>query len=222
MDALPPQSGTQAARLFEAIEHALITGEYAPGTRLGEKTLSRRFGVSRGPLREALRHLEGRGLVVRLPHAGVRVVSLGETDLDELYEIRQSLEATACRLAAQRITADEVAGLRALLARHRTSEAFREGRHYGNLDIHYLIVKAARSSRLERFLCTDLYSLIRLCRFANADAPGKPERAHQEHERIVDAIEDRDAELAELLMRRHIAASRNDFRRVGAPAPFGR
>ena len=208
---IPP--ATQSDRLFDSIENALVTGEFPLGARLGEEALARRFGASRGPLREALRRLEGRGLVVRLPHAGVRVVSLDEADLDELYDIRLALEGTACRLAAERSTQDEVAELRALVARSRDTDALREGRHSGALDLHYLIARAARSRRLERLLCGDLYSLIRLCRFAFAHTPGKPERAQRDHERIIDAIEDRDGELAELLMRRHIEAARNDFRR---------
>ena len=214
MDPLPNQTVTHADRLFEAIETAVITGELALGSRLGEESLSRRFGVSRGPLREALRRLEGRGLVMRMPHAGVRVVSLDEADLDELYDIRVALEGTACRLAAQRSTEAEVAAFRMLVTRNRDTDALRQGRLAGPLDLHYLIAKAARSSRLERLLCGDLYSLIRLCRFAFAHTPGKPERAQRDHERIIDAIEDRDSELAELLMRRHIESARGDFRRA--------
>ena len=96
----PAEHKTHVDRVFEQIERAIVVGEFAPGSRLGEETLAERFGVSRGPLREALRQLEGRGLVVRLPHAGVRVVALGHEDLIELYEIRGNLEGLACRLAA--------------------------------------------------------------------------------------------------------------------------
>jgi DNA-binding GntR family transcriptional regulator len=197
--------GTRMDEVFDAIELALITGEIPPGTRMNEAAMCRRFGVSRAPLREALRQLEGRGLVVRLPHAGVCAVSLQQSDLVELYEIRAPLEGAVCRLAAERMSAAEIAEVRVLLARLRTSDDFREGTHYGNLDFHYRLAEGAHSKRLARLLCTDLYSLIRLCRFNFAHAPSRTERAHRDHERILDAIEERDPDLAELLMRRHMA-----------------
>ncbi len=96
-----PEHRTQSDRVFELIERALVSGEIPLGSRLAEEQLSRRSGVSRGPMREALRRLEGRGLVVRLPHAGVRVVQLDRRDMAKLYEVRASLEGLACRLAAQ-------------------------------------------------------------------------------------------------------------------------
>ncbi len=213
MDSSLVQPLTQSDRLFDSLENAIVTGEFPLGSRLGEEALARRFGASRGPLREALRRLEGRGLVVRLPHAGVRVVSLDEADLDELYDIRVSLEGTATRLATERSTEAEIGAFRTLVASSQHLDSLREGRHSGVLDLHYLIAKASRSRRLERLLCGELYSLIRLCRFALAHTPGKPERARRDHERIIDAIEDRDGELAELLMRRHVEASRSDFQR---------
>lgn len=216
MDTGQPQALTQSDRLFDSIENAIISGEYPLGARLGEEALARRFGASRGPLREALRRLEERSLVVRLPHAGVRVATLDEADLQELYDIRVSLEGTACRLAAEHATEAEIAAFRALVASSDHIDSLREGRISGALDLHYLIAKASRSRRLERLLCGDLYSLIRLCRLAFAHTPGKPERAKRDHERIIDAIEDRDAELAELLMRRHVEASRRDFQRQRA------
>lgn len=212
-----PKDSTSAAvatrmdQVFEAIEFALISGEIPPGSRLREEALCQRFGVGRGPLREALRRLEGRGLVERLPNAGVCAVLLQTADLIELYEIREPLEGAICRLAAQRMSAAEIAELRLLLVRHRTSQAFQDGTHYGDFDFHYLLAKSARSKRLEQFLCKDLYSLIRLCRFAIAHASGRQHQAYRDHERILDAIEDRDPDLAELLMRRHIAAARRRF-----------
>jgi DNA-binding GntR family transcriptional regulator len=200
-------ASTHADRVFDAIEAALISGEIPLGSRLGEEALSRRLGVSRGTLREALRRLEGRGLVERLPHAGVRVVQLSQTDLIELYEMREPLEGMACRLAAQRMSDEEIRHLRTLLLQHRAAEKSPEAAH-GLLDFHFLIAKASRSRRLEKLLSQDLYSLIRLCRLRIAQRAPRVARAGDEHRRILDAIEDRDAELAELLMRRHIATAR--------------
>lgn len=202
---------THSDRVFEEIERALVNGEIPLGSRLAEEQLSRRFGVSRGPMREALRRLEGRGLVVRLPHAGVRVVSLDRQDLAELYEVRASLEGLACRRAAQTMTEAGFDRLEALLFQHRSEEALRSDRsyqqEYGELDFHYVLAKECGSRRLEQLLCRDLYSLVRLFRFKTGRAPGRPLRAFEDHERILQAMRERDGDLAELLMRRHVAAA---------------
>ncbi len=202
---------TQSDRVFEAIERALVSGEIPLGSRLGEEQLSRRFGVSRGPMREALRRLEGRGLVVRLPHAGVRVVQLDRQDMAELYEVRASLEGLACRLAAETTAEAGFDRLEALLRGHRATENLQADRsyhqEYGELDFHYVLAQQCGSRRLEQLLCRDLYSIMRLFRFRTGHAPGRPLRAFVDHERILQAMRHRDGELAELLMRRHVAAA---------------
>lgn len=202
---------TQSDRVFEEIERALVSGGIPLGSRLGEEQLARRFGVSRGPMREALRRLEGRGLVIRLPHAGVRVVELDRQDMAELYEVRASLEGLACRLAAQHMTEAGFDRLDALLQRHRATEALQADRSYhqdyGKFDFHFVLAQLCGSRRLEQLLCRDLYSVMRLFRFKTGAVPGRPLRAFVDHERILQAMRDRDAELAELLMRRHVAAA---------------
>jgi DNA-binding GntR family transcriptional regulator len=211
--ATAPQ--THADRVFAEIERAIVTGEFAPHSRLGEEALAARFGVSRGPLREALRRLEGRGLVVRLPHAGVRVVSLTRTDLVELYEIRANLEGLACRLATQRMTGEEIDALEALLQRHANDEHLRLGESYfqehGAFDFHFVIARLSRSRRLEQLLCHDYYSLTRMLRFRTRHKPGRPQQAYKDHLRIWDALRERDADLAEILMRRHVEAARREL-----------
>ena len=212
MDATPaPAHRTQSDRVFAEIERALVNGEIPLGSRLGEEQLSRRFGVSRGPMREALRRLEGRGLVVRLPHAGVRVVQLNRQDMAELYEVRACLEGMACRLAAKAMSEAGFDQLGALLQQHREAEALQSDRSYdqdyGELDFHFVLAQQCGSRRIEQLLCRDLYSVIRLFRFKTSRAPGRPLRAFVDHERILEAMRHRDAELAELLMRRHVYAA---------------
>lgn len=219
-EAAPMLHRTHSDRVFEEIERALVNGEIPLGSRLGEEQLSARFGVSRGPMREALRRLEGRGLVVRLPHAGVRVVSLSPKDMAELYEIRASLEGLACRLAAQNMTEAEFDKLEALLQRHRDEEALQADlsyhQDYGELDFHYLLAKGCGSRRLTQLLCRDLYSLMRLFRFRTGHTPGRPLRAFVDHERILEAMRKRDDELAELLMKRHVAAAGRQLQAVSS------
>lgn len=200
---------------FERIQDALITGAIAPGTRISEQFLSQRFGIGRGPVREAIRRLEGHRLVVRVPHAGVRVASLSYEELIELYHVREALEGMACRLAATHMSGDDIAGLYEVLTAHEQHQACGSNQSYyqqeGDLDIHYRIVRGCRNKMLDDLLCGDLYHLLRMYRYRYSAAPKNPQQALTDHRRIIDAIADRDGELAELLMRRHISASRRSI-----------
>tara|TARA_Y100000748_G_scaffold156822_1_gene131278 strand:+ start:22243 stop:22950 length:708 start_codon:yes stop_codon:yes gene_type:complete len=202
---------------FERIQAAIVKGEIAPGTRISEQYLSTTFGIGRGPLREAIRRLEGRRLVVRIPHAGVRVVSLDYAELIELYHVREALEGMACRLAAQNMTEDEIAALRDVLAMHEQHSGLKANKSYyqqeGDLDIHYLIVQGSKNRTLSHMLCDELYQLVRMYRYRFSTTPKRPKQAFAEHHNIIQAIADRDGELAEMLMRRHISASRRNIER---------
>ncbi|MFO7704265.1 MAG: GntR family transcriptional regulator [Halopseudomonas sp.] len=202
---------------FQRIQTAIVKGEIAPGTRISEQYLSTTFGIGRGPLREAIRRLEGRRLVVRIPHAGVRVVSLSYAELIELYHVREALEGMACRQAAENMTEAEIAGLREVLATHEKHSGLKANESYyqqeGDLDIHYLIIQGSKNRTLSDMLCGDLYHLVRMYRYRFSTTPKRPQQAFAEHHRIIEAIADRDGELAEMLMRRHISASRRNIER---------
>ncbi|SDS10514.1 transcriptional regulator, GntR family [Halopseudomonas litoralis] len=202
---------------FQRLQTAIVKGEIPPGTRISEQFLSTTFGISRGPLREAIRRLEGRRLVVRIPHAGVRVVSLSYEELIELYHVREALEGMACRLAAQNMTAEEMANLRDVLATHERHSGLKANESYyqqeGDLDIHYVIIQGCKNRTLSDMLCGDLYHLVRMYRYKFSATPKRPQQAFAEHHRIIEAIADRDGELAEMLMRRHISASRRNIER---------
>tara|TARA_R110000751_G_scaffold103832_3_gene199163 strand:- start:2653 stop:3441 length:789 start_codon:yes stop_codon:yes gene_type:complete len=202
---------------FRQIQTAIVKGDIAPGTRISEQYLSTTFGIGRGPLREAIRRLEGRRLVVRIPHAGVRVVSLSYEELIELYHVREALEGMACRLAAQNMTDDEIQGLRDVLAMHEQHSGLKENKSYyqqeGDLDIHFLIVQGSKNRTLSNMLCDELYHLVRMYRYRFSTTPKRPQQAFAEHHNLIQAIADRDGELAEMLMRRHISASRRNIER---------
>lgn len=202
---------TLADKVFSELTTAIVRGELRPGTKLSEQTLVDRYGGSRAPVREAIQKLEARHLVVRIPHAGARVVSLTLSELRDIYEVRLELESMACRLAAQRMSDADIAELYALLAEHEASIAAEQGQSYyqnaGDLDFHYRIIKGSQNSRLHQMLCGELYHLVRMYRYQTSTSAKRPLQALLEHQRIVEAIAARDAELAELLMRRHIQAS---------------
>ncbi len=208
------EARTLADQVFEKIQTAIVKGDIPPGSKITEPGLAKQYGISRGPLREAIRRLEGRRLIKRVPHVGARVVSLSYEELLDIYDVREAMEGMACRLAARNMTLDEIAGLKELLARHEQASELQEGTAYyqkeGDLDFHFRIVLGSKNEKLTELLCGELYHLVRMYRYQFSASSSRPKRAFEEHHRIVDAIEQRDEELAEMLMRRHISASRKN------------
>ncbi len=205
------EAQTLAEKVFSELATAIVRGELAPGEKLSEQALVTRYGGSRAPIREAIQKLEARNLVVRVPHAGARVVSLSLEELRDIYEVRLELESMACRLAAERMSDADISALEKLLEEHARSIEADQGLSYyqksGNLDFHYRIIEGSKNSRLHQMLCGDLYHIIRMYRYRTSTSSERPLQALKEHQRIVEAIKSRDPQLAELLMRRHILVS---------------
>ena len=206
---------TLSDRVFERLQDDIVRGVLAPGSKLGEAELAERYGVSRGPLREAIRRLESRKLLERVPRAGARVASLSLPDLMEIYRVREALEGMAARLAAEAMTDEEIRGLHELLARHEQQQDLREDVAYfqreGDLDFHYRIIQGSHNRTLVELLIGELYHLVRMYRYQFSAVANRPRKALHEHRRIVEAIEARDGEVAEMLMRRHISRARENI-----------
>lgn len=212
------ENSTIPDRIFSLIKEAIVEGDIAAGSKISEPELARAYGISRGPLREAIGRLEACGLVVRRPNVGARVVTLSSRQLLEIFHIREALEGMAARLAAQYMSDEEIADLRRLLGQHGEQIERDTGHAYfqreGDLDFHYRIVQGSHNTRMIDLLCNDLYHLVRLYRYQFGMPSKRGPRAFIEHEHIVDAIERRDPEMAELMMRAHIRASRENVERL--------
>lgn len=212
---LVPQTYTRADEAFDCLQTAIVKGDLTPGEKIGEVELCSRFHLTRGPLREALGRLESRGLLVRRPHAGVKVVSVSADELIELYRIRELMEGLAARQAAERMTDAEIAALRATLDTHETMIEQAQGQAYyqaeGDYDFHHRIATGSRNTKLTQMLLGDLYYMVRMYRYRLSTSAGRPHMALGEHRNIVDAIASRDGELAEFLMKRHIYAARKNI-----------
>ena len=128
----------------------------------------------------------------------------------------------ACRLATERCSEEELDALDALLDSHGARAELREGRGYfqkeGDLDFHYRIAQASGNPIVARLLCDDLYQLTRMYRYKFSGYEGRSPQALAEHRAIVAAMRERDADFAELLMRRHVAASRRNIEAARAAA----
>ncbi|MVW77690.1 GntR family transcriptional regulator [Bordetella sp. 02P26C-1] len=202
---------TLSDRVYEMMVDAIIRGEFAPGSRLIEMELAERFAVSRGPLREAMRHLADRRLIMRTARQGARVSELSAQVWEEISTVRELLESAACRLAAENMSDEEIEQLVDIV--EGDAKLVASGRAYYRredvLDVHFRIVRGARNSIIEDILGRNLYPLIRMYRYQHKLVEGRAERALKEHRAIIEAISQRDGELAQLLMKRHLATSRH-------------
>ncbi len=214
----PPDTGmrrleiqTLADRACEMLDHAILNGTLPPGMQLSESELAARLGISRGPLREAINRLEGRRLIHRVPHIGVRVAVLSDWDVSEIFAVREVMEGLACKLATRHMSDAEFDELEKCVEfRHVSAEppagsAFH--RKPQQWDFHYRIAQASLNRQLIQYLCGDMYYLLRLYRARSGVTP-KRANADEEHREILRAMRARDGDLAEQLMRRHIADAR--------------
>jgi len=205
------QHKTLSEQVFNTLKEAIVSGELAQGSKITEDDLAKKYGISRGPLREAIRKLESLRLLVRVPHAGTRVVTLTLKMIEEIYIVREALEGMSARLAALQMSDTEISDLQQLLETHESTIDKSAGKEYfqreGDLDFHYRVAQASNNEWLMQLLGSELYQLLRMCRYRSSQTPERPLIALAEHKQIVTAIANHDAELAELLMRRHISGA---------------
>jgi DNA-binding GntR family transcriptional regulator len=190
---------------YASVRHAILTGEFAPGELLREHDLAGRLGVSKTPVREALRQLEREGLAVSAPHKGVVAVGLSQREVYEIYEMRSALEPLAASLAAARLTDAGAARLRESLA---PMNAAAEAKDHDalrvlNVRFHATLYDLAGNARLRRTLL-DLQDYVETTRTVEWSVPGGFERNHEQHVAIGEAVLARRAETAEALMRDHL------------------
>lgn len=203
---------TAVDQLHSVLRSAIVSGEIEAGSRLNEQDLTRQYGVSRSTARAAISRLEAGDLVVRKANSSARVASLSVAELLEIYHVREALEGMACRLAAQNMTDEEIVELQQLLEEQLQSSELQEGKAYyqkeGDLDFHFRLVQGSKNRKLIHLLCDELYDKARMYRYQFGMASPRALDAYAEHKHIVKAIADRDGEMAEMLIRRHIRASR--------------
>ncbi len=213
-------SGPLADVVFDRVLDAIYQGRLALGSVVNEAALAQEFGVSRGPVREAVRRLQGIQLITREPYMKARVITLSAESAIELFQMRMALEGMACKLAALRMTNDEVDTLLAELAQDR-ERRIDGAQDRPAFDFHERIVRACGNARIINALCGDLYHLLRIYRRHSGSVLERKDDAYGEHWQIIRAIRARDAELAESLMRSHIErAAQHLFTHLPQLAPL--
>jgi phosphonate utilization transcriptional regulator len=192
------------------IERRILAGEIVPGAKLNEAELAGAMGISRGPVREAFRALEQAGLVQTEKNRGVFVRQVSLEEANEIYEVRAALEAQIGRLAAQRVTAEQLERLRAIVKRMHGAGRSRDADAYFplNIEFHEELAQASGNRALAanyRRVVNELNLYRREAIKRNVDIIPV---STKEHEAIVDAIAKGDAGLAERLLYEHVIDSR--------------
>ncbi|MDB2386589.1 GntR family transcriptional regulator [Shewanella sp.] len=204
---------TTADKIFFKLREDIVEGGITAGSKLSETELSTKYAVSRAVIREAINRLTASHLVERKANVGARVVSLTAEGLVSLYQVRESLEGMAARLSAQNMTDHEIADLQSLLNHYRAGVQS-DHQYYqqaGDVDFHYRIILGSKNKHLIAMLADGIYHLVRMYRVQLGMSGPRVTTAFDEHKHIVQAICNRDGELAEILMRRHILYSKSSI-----------
>jgi DNA-binding GntR family transcriptional regulator len=216
-DGEPPvvRTRSRAELVYENLRDAISDGRIAAGERMREEEVARNLGVSRTPVREALQRLQQRGLLSFGPTRGLVVAQLSHEQVVELYAMREILEGSAARFAAQHATPEEIAILHQLQDQLRTAEGDDLLRKSLDRRFHQAIYEAAHNRYLMQMLDSMLDSFA-LLHSTTLRLPHRQRNSDEERQRIIAAIERHDANRAEKAAREHILqAQRTRFESGG-------
>ena len=193
--------------VFNTLRQAIITGEFAPGERLMEIALANRLGVSRTPVREAIRKLELEGLVKIIPNKGAYVTGITPKDVQDIYMIRSMLEGMCARWATEHITPEQIEQLEeiVLLSEFHLKKDKDKVVQVSDLDgkFHHVLYEASNSRIMEHTL-SDFHKYVKMARMLSVGAKNRAEKSIEEHKAILEAIKKGDADEAERLANLHI------------------
>jgi len=202
-------------KVFYQIQNDILNGVYQPGDSLTEKKLCDELGVSRTPVREAIRQLELVELVRSIPNKGVIVTGISEKDIEEIYVIRMMIEGLASRWAAENITQEELEELKEALDLQEFYTLKNDIEHLLKLDsrFHDILFRASKSKPLIHILTT-FHHHIQRARNASFESPGRAKKVLEEHKAIYEAVVARDADRAEQMTKEHVKNASIMYKRV--------
>ena len=203
--------------IADELEGLIFDGTFADGERLDEVQLSKRFSVSRTPIREALQRLTQSGLVEQRPRRGVFVRQPGPVELIEMFEVMAELEAICARLAASRISDEALRDLHETNARCNAAVIAQDsdGYYRENESFHAIIYRQSGNGFLEQE-CLRLHRRLQPFRRIQLRLRGRLKQSMSEHEAIVEALEAGDGEAAAAAIRSHVAVQGEKFHRLMA------
>ena len=200
-------------RVFSKLRGDIITGRYEQGEELKESALGEEYGVSRTPVREALRQLELEGLIRMVPNKGAYVDGISAKDVLDIYEIRSRLEGLCARWATEHITHEQMERMEEAVY---MSEFHYRRSHFDKMaeidsEFHEIMYEASGSKKLQHVL-SDFHQYVYSVRKMSVQAHTRGKISIEEHRQIAQAIKNKDAQLAEQLSNKHILnAMQNAF-----------
>ena len=191
--------------VFNTLRKAILTGTLKPGERLMEVHLANKLGVSRTPIREAIRKLELEGLVIMIPRRGAEVAQITEKSLKDVLEVRRALDALSVELACDRITEEELGTLKKACDDFETAVREKDVSVIAKADValHDIIVKATGNQRLQQ-LVNNLAEQMYRYRFVYIKDESQHDKLIAEHKEIFESIAGRDKERASMAAKLHI------------------
>lgn len=191
--------------VFNTLRQAILTGEMKPGERLMEIHLANKLGVSRTPIREAIRKLELEGLVIMIPRRGAEVAQITWKNLKDVLEVRRALDVLAIELACERMTQDEIVSLYQACEKFKEATKTQDARIIAEADValHDIIVASSRNDRLVQ-LVNNLAEQMYRYRFEYIKDASQHERLVQEHNDMYQSILRKDKESAARAVKKHI------------------
>lgn len=194
-----------SSRVFHTIRENILSGKYVTEEELKEKTIGEELGVSRTPVREALRQLELEGLVTIIPNKGAYVVGISQKDIRDIYEIRSRLEGLCASWAARNITKEQLDELEENIYLSDFHSAKGNSEQVVELDnkFHEILYNASASKEL-RHVLLDFHHYVQRVRKITLAVPERAIDSNKEHRKIVEALKARDAAQAEKLANVHM------------------
>lgn len=202
-------------RVYQGLRSAILRGELPPNARLVELNLAAEYGVSRTPVREALKRLSAEGLVTSDSSRGLVVRGLTFREVEEIYEVREVLDGLATRLAARRISPEELSKLRLLvdLMAEYMERGDVDGMVQANVRFHEVISEAARNNWLW-LTVRGITDFIRRFSHTSYASAARNREVIEEHRRVIRALEQGDSDEAERLARQHVVNARSFLARL--------
>jgi DNA-binding GntR family transcriptional regulator len=201
--------------VFNTLREAILKGELKPGERLMEMHLANKLGVSRTPIREAIRMLEQEGLAVTIPRKGAQVAKMTEKDLQDVLEVRDALDALAVICACERMTDQQFMELKEAMKVFEAATKKDDVRNVVEADeaFHDVIYAAAANPKLENIINSAREQMYRY-RYEYVKNPSVYTQLIEEHRAIIDGFERRDVEFLKNIMHVHLSNQINAVREV--------
>ena len=212
------QDRSLGGRVFKRLREDILKGRYKQQDELREATIGKELGVSRTPVREALRQLELEGLVTIVPNKGAYVTGISQKDIWDIYQMRKYLEGMCARWAAEHITEDQLEELEETILlsefQMKKENGYNKEQVTGLDGRFHTILYEASGSRMLCHVLTDFHRYVQMARKSSINVKARAEKSIEEHKAILQAIRDRNPELAEQLAKEHIVHVMQNLKKI--------